>query len=108
MTTGLGRVEALAGTTQPDVQATLRDLARRLVWWQEPDAALADRRRFLAQAMTDADLDEMWFIREVCGDDALRAVLADPPLGVFDRRSWAYWHVKLGDGGVPPMPVRRI
>ena len=108
MTTSLGRVEASGGTTSPEVEATLRDLARRLVWWLEPDVALADRRRFLAQAMTDADLDDMWFIREVFGDDALRAVLADPPPGMFDRRSWAYWHVKLGYDGVPPMPVRRI
>jgi hypothetical protein len=89
-------------------QGSLRDLARRLVWWQDPEAALADERRFLAQAMTDANLSEMTRLREIVGDDALRDVLADPPPGVFDRRSWAYWHVKFGLEPVPPMPARRL
>lgn len=29
-------------------------------------------------------------------EQALRAVLADAPPGVFGRRSWAYWHARLG------------
>jgi len=87
---------------------SLRELARRLVWWKEPDAALSDRRRFLAQAMTDGTLDEMRYLRGQLGDEALMEVLADPPPGVFDRRSWTYWHVKFGLEPVPPMPVRRL
>jgi hypothetical protein len=108
MTTRTEPPVGASDASTPEVQAALRDLARRLVWWLEPDAALADRRRFLAQAMTDANLDEMRLIRDVYGDDALRAVLADAPPGVFDRRSWDYWHVKLGFDHVPPMPVRRL
>ena len=108
MTTRTEPPVGAADARTPEVQAALRDLARRLVWWLEPDEALADRRRFLAQAMTDGNLDDMRFIRDVYGDDALRAVLANPPPGVFDHRSWAYWHVKLGFDHVPPLPVRRI
>jgi hypothetical protein len=58
--------------------------------------------------MTDANLDEMRFLRAVYGDDALRSVLEDAPPGVFDRRSWAYWHVRLGFERIPPLPVRRF
>lgn len=108
MTTRVRHAEGKTGPRPREVEAALRDLARRLVWWREPDAALADPRRFLAQAMTDANLDEMRFLREVYGDDALRSVLEDPPPGVFDRRSWAYWHVKLGYDTVPPLPVRQL
>lgn len=108
MTIGVGQAEAQAGPRPREVEAALRDLARRLVWWLDPDAALADPRRFLAQAMTDANLDEMRFLREVYGDDALRSVLEEPPPGVFDSRSWAYWHVKLGFDTVPPLPMRRL
>lgn len=86
----------------------LRRLAARIVWWTDPDSALANPRRFLAQAMTDANLIEMTFLREVYGDAALRDVLADPPPGVFDRRSWTYWHVKFGIEPVPPLPRRRL
>ena len=88
--------------------AAFRDPARRLVCWKEPDAALADQRRFLAQAMTDGDLIDLQYLQQVFGDNALRDVLADSPPGVFDRRSWAYRHVKLGLQPVPPIPVRRL
>ena len=86
----------------------LSELARRLVWPLEPDAALADQGRFLAQAMTDASFDEIRIVREVLGDDASRAVLVDPPPGEFDKRSWAYWHFKLGFDRIRPRPVRRL
>jgi hypothetical protein len=83
-------------------------LARRLVWWQEPQAALHDERRFLAQAMTDGSWEDMQTIRTIYGDDALRAVLRNAPPGVFDIRSWSYWHLVLGDGRTPPLPRRRL
>ena len=41
-------------------------------------------------------------------EQALRAVLADAPPGVFGRRSWAYWHARLGVDPVPPLPRRRL
>ncbi len=66
----------------------LLDLARRLVWWQDPQSALADERRFLAQAMTDGSWEEMQIVREIYGDDALRVV--------------------LGDSRTPPLPRRRL
>lgn len=85
----------------------MRDLAAKLIWWKGPDEALADQRRFLAQAMTFANWEEMASVRSVYGDDALRAVLADAPPGVFDQRSWNYWHLVLGLATVPPLPRRR-
>lgn len=102
-------VRQLATTTQDTSRDdSLRHLARRLVWWKEPEAALADERRFLAQAMTDANLTEMTHLRQMVGDDALKDVLAHPPPGVFDQRSWTYWHVKFQLEPVPPLPVRRL
>ena len=97
----------MSPSSQQD-DAALHELARRLVWWKDPDAALADQQRFLAQAMTDGSLIDLQYLRQVFGDDALRDVLANPPPGVFDRRSWAYWHVKFGLQPVPPMPLRRL
>lgn len=49
-----------------------RDLAEKLFWWKGPDEALADQRRFLAQAMTFGDWEDMQIVRAVYGDDALR------------------------------------
>lgn len=86
----------------------LNELAAKLIWWKGPDEALADERRFLAQAMTFGNWEEMAFVRSVYGDDALRAVLTDAPPGVFDPRSWNYWHLIFGQATVPPLPRRRL
>lgn len=94
--------------TAPRQDPRLRDLARRMVWWQDAPAALADEARFLAQAMTDGSWEDMQTIRAVYGDDALRAVLRNAPPGVFDARSWSYWHLVLGIGSTPPLPHRRL
>jgi hypothetical protein len=91
-----------------DADPRVRDLASRLIWWKDPDAALADPRRFLAQAMTDANLIDMTYLRSVVGDETLLDALRHPPAGVFDRRSWTFWHVKLGLMPVPPLPERRL
>lgn len=94
--------------TTPAPDPRLRDLAARLFWWKGPDEALADQRRFLAQAMTIGDWEDMELVRAVYGEDALTAVLADPPPGVFDGRSWTYWHVVFGHTIIPPLPRRRL
>jgi len=86
----------------------LVEIARRLIWWKDPEAALADERRFLAQAMTLANWQELSYIRALYGDEALRSVLESAPPGVFDRRSWNYWHAKFGIRPVPPRPTRRL
>lgn len=88
--------------------ARLLDVAARLFWWKAPEEALADERRFLAQAMTFGSWDDMQVVSSTYGEDALRAVLADAPPGVFDRRSWAYWHARLGLTPTPPLPRRRL
>jgi hypothetical protein len=36
---------------------------------------------------------------------ALREVLAHPPAGVFDPRSWNYWHIVFGME-TPALPKR--
>ncbi len=50
----------------------------------------------------------MELVHSIWGVDALRAVLADAPPGVFDRRSWSYWHARFGIAPVPPLPRRRL
>ncbi len=97
-----GRVTASA----PDTR--LMGVAARLFWWKSPEEALADERRFLAQAMTFGSWDDTQVVLSTFGEDALCAVLADAPPGVFDRRSWAYWHARFGIQPVPPLPRRRL
>lgn len=89
-------------------QRELLAVARRLVWWKPPPAALRDRRGFLAQVMALGAWNDVAATRRHCSDAELRETLRDAPPGVFDARSWSYWHRLLGESRVPPLPHRRL
>jgi hypothetical protein len=82
----------------------LRDLAARYAWWRAPEAALADRRRFIAQVMELGTWDDAHALMAAWGADAFRAVLRDPPPGVLSPKAWRFWHLRLL--GAPPSSAR--
>ena len=86
---------------------TLEAIAERVIWWKPPAEALTDHRYFLARVMTSGTFDEVRFVRAHFPPDAFRAVLDDPPAGVFDARSWAYWNLVLGRR-THELPRRRL
>ena len=86
----------------------LAALSRRLFWWKEASEALADRARFLAQAMTYGTWSDIVEARNHFGEDAFRDALRHTPPGIFDERSWHYWHYALNLLPVPPQPRREF
>lgn len=86
----------------------LHRVAERLVWWQPPEVSLQQPQRLIAQVMTLGNWEDVQTVRRVFGDEAFRAVLAEPPAGVFDVRSWTYWHHVFHLLPVPPLPKRRL
>jgi hypothetical protein len=84
------------------------DVARRVVWFEPPEKALADPIRLLAYAMTYGRHEEMRVIRRYVSDDEFREALDRAPPGIIDARSWAYWNSKMGRFPAPPAPVRRL
>jgi hypothetical protein len=84
----------------------LERIARRVIWFEEPGKALADPARFLAYAMTYGTLEDMRIVRRHVTDDELREALAHASPGIFDPRSWSYWHLML-DRFPPPQPPSR-
>jgi hypothetical protein len=46
--------------------------------------------------MVYGTLEDLATARRHFPESAFRAALADPPPGLFDPRSWAYWHAVLG------------
>jgi hypothetical protein len=88
----------------PDTEA----LARRLVWFEEPQEALSDTFRFVAYALARATHEDIKLLRTLLSDDDLREALDHAPPGIIDPRSWAYWNSKLGRYPAPPMPKRRL
>lgn len=92
----------------PDVPRTLEDIARRLLWWKTAEEALSDPHRLLAQVMTLGTIEDLRAARCHFSEADFRAVLANAPPGVFDARSWAYWHLVLGLGEAPELPRRSL
>ena len=86
----------------------LEQLARRLIWWKSPEEALRSPQRVIAQVMTLGTWDDIELARLEWGEAALRGVLSAPPPGVFDRRSWNYWHLVFGIAPIPPLPERKL
>ena len=56
--------------------------------------------------MTLGTWDEVLAVRRELGDELLKSALRDAPAGVFDARSWNYWHLVFDMTPVPPLPKR--
>jgi hypothetical protein len=82
------------------------EVARRIVWFEEPERALADPIRFMAYAMTYARHEDMRVIQQYVSDDEFRQALDRAPPGIIDPRSWAYWNLRVGRFPPPPLPSR--
>ncbi|GAA0570471.1 hypothetical protein [Rhizomicrobium electricum] len=83
-------------------------LARRLVWFEPPEQALADPVRFLAYAFARATHEDMNILRRYLTEADFREALLKAPPGIIDPRSWCYWHVRLGQYPAPAMPERKF
>ena len=80
-------------------------LAGKYVLWQAPRLTLADPRLLIAQLMTLGTLDDVrWLIDQVSADE-LRQVLRELPIGIFNERSWRFWHLRLDCRPIPPLPT---
>jgi hypothetical protein len=83
-------------------------LARRMIWWKPPEETLRYPRRLLAQVMALGTWDDVELAKRIWDRAEFVAVLKEAPPGVFDRRSWVYWHVILHLDPVPSLPQRHL
>lgn len=89
----------------------LQELARKYIWWKSPDDAMRTPHRIVAQVMNLGDYSDAQRLASELGDEALREVLIHAEPGQFEKRSWTYWHYRLGLadlGSVPPLPTRTL
>lgn len=90
-----------------DLRPALIPVARRVFWWGSPEEWLDDAVRFAAQVMTFGDWNDTALTWKLLGDSLFRHVLQHPPPGVFDIKSWNYWHHRY-QMPVPPLPKREL
>ncbi len=82
-------------------------IARKLIWWQEPDISLAQPARFIMRVMTLGTWEDTQMTIKVYGREVFKHALLNAEPGVFDCRSWAYWHAVFGmECG--PLPKRSL
>jgi len=81
-------------------------VARRLVWFETPEEALADPIRFMAYAMASATHEDMKVLWRYVSDEDFKKALDKAPPGTIDPRSWAYWNSRMGRYPAPPLPKR--
>jgi len=92
----------------PSATNVLRPIAAKLVWWKPPEEVLGDPADFACRVMTLGTWSDVLAARRVLGDDVLRAALRSPTPGVFDARSWRYWHLVFNRTPIPPLPKRNL
>jgi hypothetical protein len=83
-------------------------IARRIIWFEPPSAALSDPVRFMAYAMARATHEDMQVLRRYVPLEDLVEALDRAPPGIIDTRSWAYWNLIAGRYPAPPLPKRQL
>jgi hypothetical protein len=86
----------------------LAAIARRVCWWEPVPSTIENTPVFLCRIMALATWDDICVALDRYGRDAFREALRNAPPGLFDRRSWHYWHHRLELLPVPPLPQRAI
>ena len=82
------------------------NVARRVVWFNEPEEELKNPVHFLTYVMTYGTVEDLVALKDIVGLDDFREALERASPGIFDPRSWAYWNLKCGRQPAPPLPVR--
>ena len=83
-------------------------VAKRMVWFKPPEVTLRDPVFFLNHVMTWGTIEDIRVARTHYDDDDFKKALRQAHPGVFDARSWAYWHVVLQMDPAPALPERRL
>jgi hypothetical protein len=83
----------------------ISEIAQRLIWWESPEEALGRPARLIMQVMTRGRWEDVLFLQGVYGKQAFKEALLHAEPGVFDIKSWNYWHVVFGLP-VGPLPKR--
>jgi len=64
-----------------------------------------------AQVMNLGDWSDVCLLEKGLGRGNLREVIHHAEIGMFNSRSWHFWHYRLGlveVGRVPPLPTRKL
>lgn len=102
------KVDSKSVQTEGTGSLQLAAIARRVCWWEPIGATLENTPLFLCRIMALGTWDDICIALAHYGRDAFREALQNAPPGLFDHRSWHYWHHRLKLLPVPSLPQRVI
>jgi hypothetical protein len=85
--------------------------ARKYIWWQAPEAAVASPHRVITQVMNIGTFDDAQALLREVGEAEFKRALREARPGEFSERSWHHWHLVLGVtplDTIPPIPTRQF
>jgi len=88
--------------------ADLLLVARKVVWYDEPQQTLDDIPTFLAHLMVYGSPADVATVERYLPAEEFRRALTNAPAGVFTQDAWTRWHKRLGLEPIPPLPRRRF
>jgi hypothetical protein len=88
------------------VSTSLQEIARRVHWYADPARLLSDADLFLAHVMARGSTEDVVEVLRHYPIEALREAYRQAPAGLFTRRAWAYWGLKLLGDPDHPLPER--
>ena len=92
-------------TKSKEERLALLAVARQAFWRGTPEEWLQDQTLFLAQVMVYGDGKSVSTVTLILGEDGFKQVLQSPPSGLFDEKSWRFWHNRYAME-IPPLPQR--
>jgi hypothetical protein len=85
-------------------------LAKKYLWWQNPEEAISNPERVLAGAMNLGSFEDYQLLVRTFRWQILTGVLKNAAPGWFSPKSWSFWHriLELTETSepVPPPPHR--
>ena len=79
-------------------------IARKVVWYDQPEQTLAHLDTYLAHLMVYGSPTDVAVTEKYVPAEEFRRVLENAPAGLFTQEAWLKWHEQLG---VPLRPLLR-
>lgn len=93
---------------QLELTPDLKEAATRCIWFEPAERAIKNTARLTAHILTYGSTKDVNALRAQLCDTELKEALKIAPPGIYDARSWAYWHLQTGQRTPPPLPQRHI
>ena len=86
----------------------LLNVAARAVWFKAPVDKQRDTVLFINNVKICWTPEAVTAMHRHFDDEQFRRILRNAYSGIFDARSWAYWHCAQWMNPTPPLPFRRL